>query len=236
MDPKEIAINWLIFIGQIAAGVLLIILFIKLYRLIRALVKRASAMRRLKKYCAENKLGFKKIKNVWGSVFRLSGCPELIIDSGRKRYVIKFLTTIKRNMALHFMSDGLYRYSKLAGFSIPINLHWVNSAHLYKPENMGSNLFTYYLGEFFEIPNMVHRMPDIKFNDYEKPGVEIVPVLLLNPLPMKITGVVANGSVMLAGGDFFEKFMLHSASSLIADFDRERIFGDLPRKKILGLE
>lgn len=236
MDPKEIGINWLIFIGQIAAGILLLILLFKLYRLLRAFVKRAGALRKLKKYCAENKFGFIKIKNVWGSVFRMSGNPELIIDSDRKRYVIKFFTTIRRNMVLHFMSDGLYRYSKLAGFSLPVNLGWVNSALLFKTDNMDSHLFTYYLAEFFEIPNMIHQMPDIRFNDYEKPGVETVPVLLLNPLPMKITGVVANRMVLLSGGDFYEKFLVHSASSLIADIRRGCIFGDIPRKKILGLE
>ncbi len=199
MDPKEIGIGWLIFIGQVAAGILLLILLFKLYRLLRAFVKRAGALRKLKKYCAENKFGFIKIKNVWGSVFRMSGNPELIIDSDRMRYVIKFLTTIRRNMVLHFMSDGLYRYSKLAGFSLPVNLGWVNNSLLFKTDNMDSHLFTYYLAEFFEIPNMIHQMPDIRFNDYEKPGVETVPVLLLNPLPTKITGVVANRTVLRRG-------------------------------------
>ncbi|MBQ8551596.1 MAG: hypothetical protein IJ428_02145 [Clostridia bacterium] len=86
--------NWLIFLAQIAVAVVIIVIIIKSLKYIRAFVKRASLMRRLRAICKEKGFTLKE-NGVYTSIIKPSINPELSIEMGAKAYLVKFFACLK---------------------------------------------------------------------------------------------------------------------------------------------
>ena len=98
-----------------AAAIVLVLLAAKWAR---AIGKRASALRRLKKYVKENGGEISRHANGYKSLFVRTSIPELTVDMGDRRYVLSLWATVQRRRTLHLRDNGIYSYNKHFGYML----------------------------------------------------------------------------------------------------------------------
>ena len=220
----------------IATAVALVLLAAKWTRAIR---KRASALRRLKKYVKENGGTITRHNGCYKSLFTRISVPELTVDVGDRRYILTMWATVKRRRTLHLQDNGIYSYDKHFGYMLAAPGIAPNSRiTFFRPKGMENDpLFTFYHFEMMKLPEGAHLMPEVNYRDYFAPDKINVPVFLLNPIPLDVE-ICENGHIhKLVEGDTLPESLgsarLYSMSSLISLMEELRIFGkEGGRKKV----
>ena len=212
----------------IATIVALILLAAKWTRAIR---KRASALRRLKKYVKENGGTITRHNGYYKSLFTRISVPELTVDMGDRRYILAMWATVQRRRTLHLQDNGIYSYDKHFGYMlVPPGIAPYSRVSFFRPKGMENDpLFTWYHSEMVKLPQGAHLMPEIKYGEYFSADKVNIPIFLLNPIPLNVE-ICENGQIhKVAEGDTlpesFGNARLYSMSSLISLMEEIRIFG-----------
>ena len=198
---------------------------------IRAIRKRASALRRLQKYVKENGGTLTRRRNCYKSLLVRPSAPEMIVDMGDRRYILLFWATVNRRRTLHLQDNGIYRYDKHFGYMLIAArvLPWSRFLMLYPSSLDGSQRTPLAYSEIMKIPQPEHLMPNVNYGECFAPGKVNIPVFLLNPIPMNIE-ICEKGRIhKLVDGDVLPDTLggarLYSMSSLISLMEEVRIFG-----------
>lgn len=212
----------------IATIVALILLATKWTRAIR---KRASALRRLKKYVKENGGTITRHNGYYKSLFTRISVPELTVDMGDRRYILAMWATVQRRRTLHLQDNGIYSYDKHFGYMlVSPGIAPYSRVSFFRPKGMENDpLFTWYHSEMVKLPQGAHLMPEIKYGEYFSADKVNVPIFLLNPIPLDVE-ICENGHIhRLAEGDTLPVSLgnarLYSMSGLISLMEEIRIFG-----------
>lgn len=223
--------SWLGVSFQLLALAVLVKLVLYVAKWVRAIYKRSSAIRRLKKYVRENGGKISKNGNCYKSLFVRTSIPELSVDMGGRRYVIYFWATVKRRRTLHLQDNGIYSYDKHFGYMLAspgIAPH--SRVTFFRPKGMENDpLFTFYHSEMMKLPEGAHLMPAMQYDAYFAADRINIPVFLLNPIPLDVE-ICENSHIhRLVEGDTLPTSMgsarLYSMSGLISLLEEIRIFG-----------
>ena len=167
---------------------LLAVIFI--YSLIRAMVKRANFLRRLRRICSDKCYAIERTRLTVSSFFRVGTSPDLVIHTANCDYRIRFLTCILRIKFYHFVSPLAFAtYFKL-GIVLP----------------MARDASTTIL-----LPRY-HELPPLE--DFDK--TQKKDILLFNPLPVEITFFEEkSGTHAVSNGTKIGDFTVYDGSHFI---------------------
>ena len=216
---------------QLFAIVAAVVLVLFAAKWTRVIFKRASALRRLKKYVKKNGGTITRHNSCYKSLFTRLSVPELIVDMGERRYIISMWATNMRRRTLHLQDNGIYSYDKHFGYMLVspgIAPH--SRVTFFRPKGMENDpLFTWYHSEMVKLPQGAHLMPEINYGEYFSADKVNVPIFLLNPIPLDVE-ICENGHIhRLAEGDTLPVSLgnarLYSMSGLISLMEEIRIFG-----------
>lgn len=216
---------------QLFAIVAAVVLVLFAAKWTRVISKRASALRRLKKYVKKNGGTITRHNSCYKSLFTRLSVPELIVDMGERRYIISMWATNMRRRTLHLQDNGIYSYDKHFGYMLVspgIAPH--SRVTFFRPKGMENDpLFTWYHSEMVKLPQGAHLMPEINYGEYFSADKVNVPIFLLNPIPLDVE-ICENGHIhRLAEGDTLPVSLgsarLYSMSGLISLMEEIRIFG-----------
>ena len=192
----------------------------------RAIGKRASALRRLKKFVKKQGGTLIRRKNGFRSLFVRTTTPELIVDMGDRRYILAMWATVQRRRTLHLQDNGIYSYDKHFGYMLAtpgIAPH--SRVTFFRPKGMENDpLFTFYHSEMVKLPEGAHLMPEVNYKECFAPDKINIPVFLLNPIPLDVE-ICENSHIhKLVEGDTLPPSLgsakVYSMSSLISMMER----------------
>lgn len=192
---------------------------------IRAIGKRASALRRLHKYVDANGGTLIRRGNCYKSLFVRTATPELTVDMGDRRYILSLWATVKRRRTLHLQDNGIYSYDKHFGYMLVSHFALNPIFRVFRPQNMEKTaFFSLYHSEMVRLPEGAHLMPDVDYSSCYAQGKTNIPVFLLNPIPMDVE-ICENGHIhKIVEGDTLPDSLgrakLYSMSSFLADLKR----------------
>ena len=200
---------------------------------VRAMVKRASAVHRLKKLARESGGTLTVRKSCYSSIFVRGNEPEILLDIKDRRYVLYLWATVRHRRTLHLRDNGLYSNNKhigymLAGVLFPYGAG-VWGFHAKAADHSART--AWYYSSMVKISRDIHLMPEIDYAAYFVNGKTNLPVLLLNPIPMNVE-VTENGRIhSLTEGERLPDALggaaVYSASGFISAarraFERERL-------------
>jgi hypothetical protein len=214
---------------QLFSMIAIVVLALFVGKWVRAIGKRASALRRLKKFAREHDGILTVRANPYKSLFVRTAYPELTVDMGDRRYILSFWATVKRRRTLHLQDSGIYSYDKHFGYMLaasPNNLgnYWARLP-LFRPRGMEDGpLFTWYHSEFVKLPGGAHLMPEIDYDGYFAPDKINIPVFLLNPIPMDVEICESSHIHKLSDGDRLPASLggaiVYSMSSFVSAVER----------------
>ena len=216
---------------QLSAIAALVAMGLLLGKWLRALHKRSTALRRLRKYVKANQGKITRRGGCYKSLFVRTSAPELTVDLGDRRYILAMWATVQRRRTLHLQDNGIYSYDKHFGYMLAspgIAPH--SRVTFFRPKGMENDpLFTFYHSEMVKLPEGAHLMPQMDYASCYAPDRVNIPVLLLNPIPLDVE-ICEEGRVRkLTDGDTLPPSLggarLYSLSGLISLMEEIRIFG-----------
>ena len=196
---------------------------------LRAIRKRASALRRLKQYVKENGGTLTRLRNGYRSLIVRGTSPELTVDMGDRRYILSLWATVQRRRTLHLQDNGIYSYDKHFGYMLA-SPGIAPYARFFRPKGMERDAwFTWYHSEMVKLPEGAHLMPEVDYGSCFAPDKVNIPILVLNPIPLDVE-ICENGRVhKVAEGDTLPAALggarLYSMSGFISLLEEIRIFG-----------
>lgn len=217
---------WIGFGFQLIAICALIALALFIGKWVRAIGKRASALRRLKRFVKKHNGTLVCRQNGFRSLFIRTTTPELIVDLGDRRYIVAMWATVQRRRTLHLQDNGIYSYNKHFGYMLAspgIAPH--SRITFFRPKGMENDpLFTFYHSEMVKLPEGAHLMPEVNYKECFAPDKVNIPVFLLNPIPLDIE-ICENSHIhKLVEGDTLPATLgnaqMFSMSSLISMMER----------------
>ena len=209
---------------QLFAMAVLVVLVLIAGNWIRAIIKRVSALHRLKR-CVQEKGGvLNKHGNLYKSLLKRINAPELTVDIGTRRYILSLWATVKRRRTLHLQDNGIYSYDKNFGYMLatPGIAPW---SRFFIPKGMENDpLFTWYHSEMIRLPEGAHLVPEINYSAFFDSNKTNIPVFLLNPIPLDVE-ICENAHIhKLSDGDKLPNSLggatVYSMSSLISVINR----------------
>ncbi len=228
---EEIARNGLQFQLQMITITAVVALVLFVAKWTRAIAKRASALRRLKKYVKANGGTITRHNGCYKSLFTRVSVPEMTVDMGNRRYILAMWATAARLRTLHLQDNGIYSYNKHFGYMLSTpGITPYARLPLFHPKGMENDpLFSFYHAEMMTLPKGVHLMPEVRYEDYFAPDKINTPIFLLNPIPMNVE-ICENAHIhKVAEGDTLPASLggarLYSMSGLISLMEEIRIFG-----------
>lgn len=98
----NIILSWVKLFAVVGGAALAIFLLIKASKYLRAVLKRSSFMRRLKKVCREKGVGMRVLSSPYNSVFKPSDTSEILLDKNGELYSVKFFPCINTKDTYQF--------------------------------------------------------------------------------------------------------------------------------------
>ena len=203
---------------------------------IRALRIRRKSYRQLKVYAKQNGINFIRHASSYRSIFTRTTEPEWILETEKERYILSLFATVKRRRELQLSDIQLYQYTKVSGFPMMFGGNSVRFPII----SFGCfdtilrirtiNIRTFGTGarpfdQTVRLPKGFHLLPDIDWKSAEHPTKTNIRVLLLNPIPMKVSAL-ENGHIRKSGdADTVGDYRVWSASGLISYLEGVRISG-----------
>lgn len=216
---------------QLFSIIAIVAVFLFAVKWTRAIAKRASALRRLKKYVKANGGTITRHNGCYKSLFTRVSVPEMTVDMGNRRYILAMWATAARLRTLHLQDNGIYSYNKHFGYMLSTpGIAPYARLPLFHPKGMENDpLFSFYHAEMMTLPKGVHLMPAVRYEDYFAPDKINTPIFLLNPIPMNVE-ICENAHIhKVAEGDTLPASLggarLYSMSGFLSLMEEIRIFG-----------
>ena len=203
---------------------------------IRALRIRRKSYRQLKVYAEQNGINFIRHASSYRSIFTRTTEPEWILETEKERYILSLFATVKRRRELQLSDIQLYQYTKVSGFPMMFGRTWstfpvISSGcfdTIFRIRTISIHTFGTGARPFDQtvrLPKGFHLLPDIDWKSAEHPTKTNIRVLLLNPIPMKVSAL-ENGHIRKSGdADTVGDYRVWSASGLISYLEGVRISG-----------
>lgn len=189
----------------------------------RAVGIRRAAIRKLLAYAKQNGHTL-RIAHPYRSLVRRTTRPELIYEAEDKRYIISLFATIRKKKTLHLTDNGLYSYSAKIGYGLLIGgIQYYRTAMpgLFRPKNIAPMPNAH--SHVVDLPEGVHLMPDVRYEEHYSPDKQNVHVLMLNPIPFDVD-YLRDGHIEKVRDDaLLGDVRLWSASGFLSYIDGERI-------------
>lgn len=221
--PNESFRSWYILFLQLGVlvgsvlGVYYFALFVRAFRIRRTAVQKLSAY-------AEQNGHTLHITHPYRSLIRCAANPEVIYETADKRYIISLFASIRKKKTLHLTDNGFYSYSSKVGYGLLIGsmgYFGVSMAGMFRPKNVAP--MPYMHSFVIDLPEGIHIMPNIRYEDHHSPDKQNVHVLMLNPIPLDVD-YLQNGQLQKVRDDaLLGDVRLWSASGFLSYIEGERI-------------
>ena len=189
----------------------------------RAVGIRRAAIRKLLAYAKQNGHTL-RIAHPYRSLVRRTTRPELIYEAEDKRYIISLFATIRKKKTLHLTDNGLYSYSAKIGYGLLIGgIPYYRTAMpgLFRPKNIAPMPNAH--SHVVDLPEGVHLMPDVRYEEHYSPDKQNINVLMLNPIPFDVD-YLRDGHIEKVRDDaLLGDVRLWSASGFLSYIEGERI-------------
>ncbi len=217
--------SWLLLLGEIGLGILLILGGLCLLRLLSGYRIRRRSFRRLAAYAEERGFTLSQSAGLYTSLVRRTTAPELILDTGRRRYILYHFSTLRKRRTLRLLEGGLYSYTKHFGYLLytRITRHIGPAYALFWPKHIKAPSLIH--SEIVDVPRGLHLFPSVEWEANERRGVKNIRVLLLNPIPMRIVGVERGIERRLGDDTHFGGMHIFSMTGFLSYLEGERIAG-----------
>ncbi|HBL85103.1 MAG TPA: hypothetical protein DDZ99_09470 [Clostridiales bacterium] len=176
---------------EILVVILSIIIIPRIFRYIKALIKRILFIKKLRRICIYKGFRFIQMRNFYLSIFMHNENPELLVVTDARIYIVSLFTALKRRKALHFISDKtvieIYNFLK----AMP-------------PKET----------------KKYYHIADIDLPDYITTPLPIEKILLVNPVPYKITRTSEYGIRLVDNNEKMFGYTLYMGTGFCNMLDR----------------
>ena len=214
---KDGIISWLTLLFAVVIIVLIILIVPRLIRLLRALFKRNSIVRRLKKACRANGFGIVKTAGLYSSVFRTTYKPELRIETPDKDLQIKFISLTDPSCT--YLFNGMNEVSRIKHWK-PVYFfsRWNNPGFGWgKTEDMKKSGLLRLMLPMASYANLgadyAHEQRRRKEISFAEEGGE--QILCLNPISQEIRKVKGSTTELLFDGGELDTARVYSGGGLL---------------------
>ncbi len=201
MDWSFLLLDLLLLFCEIALFVVFLRILLFSYRYIRALFKRGSLWRRLKRIAKDKGYTLTRRRGFYLSVFRAADEADLTLKAKGKHYSIKFFACLKRKAT--YVLTGINSYYTKNNFN-PI----------FGILRTGRNRVFFPVGRFAQPKNDFITEVKERKEPQEKPTDSSVKILCLSPVPVSIEAVHTNRPEPLFDGDLFHGYTVFSGNAL----------------------
>ena len=207
--------SWLRLIFSVVLIVIGMIAAVYVLKYIRALLKWASFMARLRKRCRESGVTMTKLSFPYKSVFISGGSSELLLEKDGKLYTIKFFTCLHPKDTYQFDPEG--NFHRISNFR-PVYLR-VRSPFYWGQTNKDTRKYV--------LPSIVRtndtfikKSTGANFREDQIRDAEHI--LCLNPTSVEMLKVDGSSVVTIFDGDTLCGYTVYSSGRLL---ENRKIFG-----------
>lgn len=201
--------QWITIISFFTAVGLIFSILRKSYKYVRALLKRKSLIKRIKRICKDKALYLKYGSKYYTSIFGKSSAPEVTIISSEKIYKIKMFACLRKKDIYTLTSPNSFFTTNNVN-PIFVEYHYPTMAIT---KSRDSKL---YLSPFYKSQNTYVRdvkiTPEIKEESGQVPST--VNILCINPIAAKMEVVRTNRSEEVFDGEEFKGYTVYSGNAL----------------------
>ena len=201
--------TWLSFLGQIIIIVMCLVLAIYICIYIRALTKRIKLLKTIKKICRNKSFTYKKSSSLIASVFSPSANSELIVDTGKDTYSIRFFACKKRKSTYVFKKDGSFYTTN--NFN-PILISMGHPSSYMSPKNARERRL--FMSPFANLKNDFINGEGKGADFNKKKDSNIKQIICLNPISVEIRVIRTNQEEQIFDGDEFCGCIIYSGNGL----------------------
>lgn len=201
--------QWINLFSVITAIALSCIVVFKSYKYVRALFKRGTLIRKLKKICKQKNLSLIYDSKYYLSVFGKSSKNEITIISGEKQINVKMFACLKRK--------DIYTLTSINSFFTTNNLNPIFVSYTYPSSGLvlrKENERKLYLQRFYKSNNKFIKEETINPEVDTKTGNNLINILCINPISAKIEVVRTNRAEQVFDGDTFKGYTVYSGNGL----------------------
>ncbi|MBQ7344245.1 MAG: hypothetical protein IJW53_05745 [Clostridia bacterium] len=201
--------QWINLISVVTAIALFCFTILKSYKYLRALFKRVSLIRKIKKICQQNNYCFSYDRNYYLSIFGKSSKHEMKIIGKEKTIYIKMFACLKRK--------DIYTLTSINSFFTSNNVNPIFVSYDYP--SIGSVLKKeserkMYLPRFYQSRNNYVKEDSINPEVDAEIGADVINILCINPISAKIEVVRTNRAEEVFDGDEFKGYIVYSGNGL----------------------
>ena len=212
---RQIIESWMTLILTLLGIILGAILLIYAMRYVRALLKRASFMRRLKMKCREKNVTLKKLSSPYLSIFRKGGSSELLLEKDGKLYTVKLFACIHPKDTYRFDAEG--NYHRISNFK-PIYLRQRSPFYWGQADKSTRKYLTPSMLRYHD--TIIRKSAGTNFRKDTLDNA--VPLLCINPTSFEMLKVEGSTVVPIFDGDSLCGYTVYSGGRLL---EFKEIFG-----------
>lgn len=192
--------------------VVLILLIPLVWRWIRVVIGRLRFTSRLKSICRKGGYTCKFLRNPLSSLVRKDGAYDILIDTDKHRYAVKFFPGNVARRFLHLRGLSLAETEKY--YVMPVlDPLWIRHPHVLRFwSSFGVMKKRFFINE----TTYAKRCRKYRIDVAE----DATPVLLFAPEPMRLTGTVANAAKPLGSGEVYEGVTLYEGEGWLRYLER----------------
>lgn len=201
--------QWINLFSVIAAITLSCIVVFKSYKYVRALLKRVTLLRKLKRICKQKNLSLIYDSKYYLSVFGKSSKNELRIISDDKQINVKMFACLKKK--------DIYTLTSINSFFTTNNVNPIFVSYTYPSSGLvlkKQNERKLYLPRFYRSNSKFIKSETLNPEVETKNGNNIVNILCINPISVKIEIVRTNRAEQVFDGDYFKEYIVYSGNGL----------------------
>lgn len=199
--------QWVTIISSFTTIGLLFSILKRSHKYVRALLKRKSLIKRIKRICRDKALYLKYGFNFYTSIFGKSSTPEVTIISSEKIYKIKMFACLRKKDIYTLTSPNSFFTTSNVN-PIFVEYHYPTMAIT---KNRDSNL---YLSPFYKSRNSYVRDVELTPEIEQEVSANTVNILCINPIAVKIEVVRTNKAEEVFDGEEFKGYTVYSGNAL----------------------
>lgn len=200
--------SWIKLFAAIAAIAIPVFIVCVSYKYVRALVKRMSLMRSVKRVCREKGYRLEKLASCYKSVFRPTEEPELMITTPEKKLRVKFFACLKYGDTYTF--ENLKHYTTKSNAGMTLVNRGIN------PSGIAKKNYSLFLSPTHKVEN--EGVTEVEITGGTCVGsVEVFDgesILCVNPIPIEMRRVSGSGTEQVFDGDKFDGYTVYSGNAL----------------------
>lgn len=143
-----------------------------IWRFMRAVTRRTTLVRRLRKICERRGHRFRRVRNPLASFFGAGALPDVVISADDKEYCIRFVTSIDRGKFYYFANEEYAASYQKGAIALP----FAKTA------------------DTVTVKRRFHYFPKKRLPDFLEGKQGVVWILLFNPAPTEIESINEAGT------------------------------------------